>query len=93
MVVSQIISSDARQSKEDYAAVSCAIQNFSLALAAHGLGSKWSTGSMTRHQLAYDLSEIDQNKEEIVGFIWFGYPARVPSPKRPELSEIFRSTI
>lgn len=93
MVVSQIISSDARQSKEDYAAVSCAIQNFSLALAAHGLGSKWSTGSMTRHQLAYDLSEIDQSQEEIVGFIWFGYPARVPSPKRPELSKVFRSTL
>ncbi len=92
MVVSQTVSADPRQSKEDYAAVSCAIQNFSLALAAHGIGSKWSTGSMTRHQLAYELSEIDQSTEEIVGFIWFGYPAKVPSPKRPDLSEVFRST-
>ncbi|MAD59882.1 MAG: nitroreductase [Myxococcales bacterium] len=92
MVVSQMISTDPRQSKEDYAAVSCAIQNFSLALAAHGIGSKWSTGSMTRHQLAYELSDIDQALEDIVGFIWFGYPERIPSPRRPDLSEIYRST-
>ena len=92
MVVSQVIADDPFQSKEDYAAVSCAIQNFSLALAAHGVGTKWSTGSMTRHSLAYELTGIDPNIEEIVGFLWYGYPARTPSPKRPELSSIYRTT-
>ena len=91
IVVSQVRSSDASQSKEDYAAVSCAVQNLCLAFAAHGVGSKWSTGSMIRHPIAYELAQIDADSEEIVGFIWFGYAARIPSPRRPEVSEVYRS--
>lgn len=92
MVVSQVNTDDSFQRKEDYAAVSCAIHNFSLALAAYGVGTKWSTGSMTRHPLAYELTGINQHEEEIVGFLWYGYPAKTPSPKRPELNSIYRST-
>ena len=92
VVVSQLVVDDPMQSKEDYAAVSCAIQNLSLALAAHGVGTKWSTGSMTRHPLAYELTNINSDEEEIVGFVWFGYPAKTPSPRRPELTQVFRVT-
>lgn len=93
LVVSQVKSSDLWQSREDYAAVSCAIQNFMLSLAARGVGSKWSTGSMTRHAMAYELAEVPPDQEEIVGFIWFGFPARTPEPKRPDLTEVVRRTL
>ena len=92
MVVSQVRCEDLTQSKEDYAAVSCAIQNFTLALAARGVGSKWSTGSMTRHPIAYKLAQISSEDEEIVGFLWYGFAAKTPSPRRPELSEVYRAT-
>jgi nitroreductase len=93
IVVSQVKSSDPWQSKEDYAAVSCAIQNFMLSLAARGVGSKWSTGSMTRHAVAYELAEVPAEREEIVGFIWFGIPARTPEPRRPDLADVVRKTV
>ena len=83
-------SENAMQSREDYAAVSCAIHNFTLALAARGVGSKWSTGSMTRHPIAYELAGINAETEEIVGFIWYGFAAKTPSPRRPEVAEIYR---
>ena len=79
------------QSREDYASVSCAIHNFTLALAARGVGTKWSTGSMTRHPMAYDLAQVDAQAEEIVGFIWYGFAARTPQPRRPDLNEVYRS--
>ena len=83
MVVSQVRSADALQAKEDYAAVSCAIHNFTLALAARGVGSKWSTGSMTRHPIAYEVTQVDAEAEEIVGFIWIGVP-ELESPQVPK---------
>ena len=90
MIVSQTKCEDAMQRREDYAAVSCAIQNFMLALSSRGIGSKWSTGSMTRHPIAYELSQVDAEREEIVGFIWYGVPAKTPSPRRPALEEVLR---
>ena len=92
MVVSQVRSDDPMQSREDYAAVACAIHNFTLALSARGVGTKWSTGTMTRHPMAYDLSQVNAEEEEIVGFVWFGFAVRTPRPKRPEVSEIYRIT-
>ena len=91
LVVSQVKSSDPAQSKEDYAAVSCAIQNLCLAFASFGVGTKWSTGSMTRHPIAYELAQIDHDFEEIVGFIWYGYAARTPRPRRPSLDTVYRA--
>ena len=90
MVVSQIRSTDPLQSREDYASVACAIHNFTLALAARGVGTKWSTGSMTRHPMAYELAQVDAQAEEIVGFVWFGFAARTPHPRRPDLNQVYR---
>ena len=92
MVVSQVRNDDPTQSKEDYAAVSCAIHNFTLALATYNVGSKWSTGSMTRHPIAYELAHISSDAEEIVGFLWYGFAAKTPAPRRPDVSEIYRFT-
>ncbi len=90
IVVSQVRSENSVQSKEDYAAVSCAIQNLSLTFAAYGVGSKWSTGSMTKHPIAYELAGVDAECEEIVGFIWYGYAAKTPQPRRPDLDQVYR---
>ena len=88
IVVTQKRCEDPRQAKEDYAAVACAIQNLSLSLHAEGVGSKWSTGSLTRTPHSYESLNIDSTKEEIVGFIWYGYAAKVPVVVRPALEEV-----
>jgi nitroreductase len=92
MVVSQVRSDDQVRAREDYAAVACAIQNFTLALCARGVGSKWSTGRMTQHDLAYEVAQVDAEVEEIVGFLWYGFAARTPQVRRPDLSLVYRST-
>ena len=91
VVVSMVRCEDAFTERENYAAVSCAIQNLSLSLHASGFGSKWSTGKVTRHEKSYEILGIDQSVEEIVGFIWAGVPETVPAaPKRPDLSACVR---
>lgn len=90
IVVSQVRSDNAFQSKEDYAAVSCAIQNMMLAAHAEGLGTKWSSGGVTVHADTYSVLGIDPDLEEIAGFMWVGVPAQVPSIKRPALAEVVR---
>ncbi len=90
LAASQIISSDTQRKLEDYAACACAIQNLSLSLVADGVGSKWSTGSITTHESTYRIIGINPEQEEIIGFIWVGY-GEPPLPiKRPLITEIFR---
>ncbi|RAH15737.1 MAG: hypothetical protein CMB56_002685 [Methanobacteriota archaeon] len=74
--------------EEDYAATVCAIQNLTLSLWDNGIGSQWSTGSITRRQSLYDALEISRKDERIIGLIKIGYPEKVPSPKKKQLSEI-----
>jgi nitroreductase len=91
LIVSQVRSADPFRAKEDYAAVACAIQNLSLSLHADGVGSKWSSGAVTRHEEAYRVAGIDPELEEIVGFVWIGHPAVVPAaPGRPPLEQVVR---
>ena len=71
--------------REDYAAVACAIQNLSLSLHEDGLGSKWSTGSVTSCQETYSLFGIDPSVQEIVGFLWVGVPKHAASKARRRL--------
>ena len=92
IVVSQIRSNDATQSREDYAAVACAIQNFSLSLFAEGIGSKWSTGGVTRDPRTYRALGIDPGECEIVGFVWAGIARREPPrvQRKRSLEELLR---
>lgn len=91
LVVSQVRCEDAFRDRENYAAVACAIQNLSLSLHSDGVGSKWSSGAVTRHPEAYRLAQVDPELEEIVGFVWIGHPAVVPpTPKRPSIDEVLR---
>lgn len=79
--------------KEDYASLSCSVQLFALSLAQDGIGYKWGTGKITRHPEAYRFFGIDQEQEEIIGFIFAGHGARPAGPRRrPELSEVLVNT-
>jgi nitroreductase len=91
VVATVILSGDALQRREDYAATCCAIQNIQLAAWAEGVGMQWGTGKPTRLPQTYQLLGIDPNTEEIVGFLYFGYPALVPDPMpRKPLAEVMR---
>ncbi len=90
LVVSQIRCDDSFRSKEDYASIACAIQNIQLAAHAEGLGSKWSTGDVTRDLRTYTALGIEPDAEEIVGFVWIGVPATTPTIKRPDFESIIR---
>ena len=90
LVATQVCTDNQVQKLEDYAACACAIQNLSLSLVADGVGYKWSTGKITTDPKTYQISEIDQSEEEIIGFIWIGYGTEPPLIPRPELNTIFR---
>lgn len=77
------ICEDDFQQREDYATVSCGVQNMSLYLHEQGFGSKWSTGGFTRHKKTYEILGVDSSKTEIVGALLVGaidnsQPLRVP---------------
>ena len=80
---------DFRQ-KEDYAASVCALHNLVLSLWENGVGSQWSTGSITRDDTTYDCLSIDSNQEEIIGFIKAGYPKSIRKVNKKPVDEIVR---
>lgn len=88
MVVTCRRSDDKLTEQEDYAAVACAVQNFSLYLSEAGLASKWSTGPITRDGRFYKLLGIDPKREFIVGLLWYGYPKITPTQQRKAVAEI-----
>ncbi|MCX8250993.1 MAG: nitroreductase [Dehalococcoidia bacterium] len=63
--------------RENYAAVCCAVMNLSLAAYAEGLGVGWSTGKATKPGDLAELIGADLSWD-IVGALFIGYPANVP---------------
>ena len=94
IAVSQVLDEDPFRRKEDYAAVACAVQNLMLSLWNDGISSKWSTGSVTRHDQTYEMLDIDRQHEEIVGFIFAGRPREdhrdTAKPDRTSLDDVVR---
>lgn len=88
LVVTCRTSDDELTQQEDYASVSCAIQNFSLYLSEASVAMKWSTGPITRDPRFYELLEIDRDQEFIVGLIWYGYPKVTPTQQRKPVEDI-----
>jgi nitroreductase len=88
VVLRQVLHEDPVVREEDYASMACAAQNLMLALHARGIFTKWSTGGVTRHDDAYALLNVNREVERIVGFVWCGYAATVPSPPRPPVAEL-----
>ncbi len=81
-------SEDALLQQEDYGACSAAVQNFLLYLWKAGVGSKWTSGPITRDPRLFDIVGIDETEEFVVGLIWYGYPKVTPSQSRKGLDEV-----
>jgi len=75
--------------RENYAACCCAAQNIMLYLWDNGIGSKWSTGEVTRDKRLYELLNINKEESKVVGLFWYGYPEIVPTQTRIPTKEIF----
>lgn len=65
--------------KEEFAAVSAAIQNMLLTAHALGLGAIWRSGSICYDQKVSDFFNLSE-KGEVAGFIYLGYPEMEPKP-------------
>jgi nitroreductase len=81
-------SEDSLREREDYAACCAAIQNLTLYLWKAGVGSKWTTGPVTRDPRFFDVIGADPDAEFVVGMLWYGYPKITPSQSRKSLDEV-----
>ena len=88
LVVTCRRSSDALAEREDYAACSAAVQNLMLYLWQAGVGSKWTTGDITRDSRFADIVGFDENEAFVVGLIWYGYPKLTPGQSRKDAGEV-----
>jgi nitroreductase len=85
------VASNPAQQVEDLAAVCAAIQNLQLAAWAEGIGTHWNTGRVTRLPETEALLELSERGEQLVGFLYLGYPAQVPeAPKRRPIEDFVR---
>ena len=91
LAITSAKSADAVRTKEDYAATCCFIQNLSLYLWSKRIGVKWTTGAVTRYNDVYELLDVDPEKEDVVGLLWYGYPSEVQrTAKRQSAEQILR---
>ncbi|MGH8582384.1 MAG: nitroreductase family protein [Gammaproteobacteria bacterium] len=74
--------------REDYAACCCAMQNLMLYLWSAGIGSKWTTGAVTRDPAFFPILGADPGKECVVGLLWYGYPAESGSGQRKPVAQV-----
>jgi nitroreductase len=88
LVVTCRRSEEALLQQEDYAACCVAIQNLALYLWKAGVGSKWTTGEITRDTRFFDIVGIDDAEEFVVGLIWYGYPKLTPAQSRKASDEV-----
>ncbi len=88
MIVTSARSNDSMLETEDYAATCCAIQNLTLFLWSHGVGVKWTTGNVTRHDEFFQILNMAPAENRVVGMLWYGYPAEVPTQSRKPVAEI-----
>lgn len=86
LVVTCQRSDDELRQQEDYAACSAAIQNLALYLWKAGVGSKWTTGDITRDRRFFDIVGIGPD-EFVVGLLWYGYPKVTPEQSRKPVRE------
>lgn len=88
LVVTCKKSDDELQQREDYAACCAATQNLSLYLWKAGIGTKWTTGDITRHADFSDIVGFDPKTQFVVGLIWYGYPKLTPTQSRKAVDDV-----
>jgi len=91
-VLSRRTPSDPLREREDYAAVSAAAYAFALALWEDGIGTKWTTGPVTRDDAFLRLIGSESADALVVGLFMLGYPAEVPSAPPRTRADVFRVT-
>jgi len=89
LVVTCQRSEDELLQRENFAACSAAVHALMLYLWKAGVGSKWTTGPITRDSRFFDIIGVDKSEAFVVGLIWYGYPKLTPVQSRKELSEVF----
>lgn len=87
LLVSCRVDGSELQQREDYAACAAAIQNLTLYLWKAGVGSKWTTGEITRDPRFFDIVGMGAD-ETVVGLLWYGYPKFTPVQTRKPVDEI-----
>ena len=92
LVVTCKKSDDELLQREDYAACAVAVQNFMLYLRKAGVGSKWTTGDITRDERFAEIIGFDGTTDFVVGLIWFGHPKVTPSQTRSAVSDVLTET-
>lgn len=90
LAVTCVRDDDPLTAQEDYAACACATQNLMLYLHSAGVGSKWSSGAVTREEAFLRAIGADTQREYCVGLIWYGYPKRSPRTQRRDLADVIR---
>ena len=88
LVVTCKSSDDELLQREDYAACATAVQTFMLYLWKAGIGSKWTTGDITRDPKFADIIGFNASDEFVVGLIWYGFPKVTPAQSRKDVSEV-----
>ena len=88
LVVTCVRSDDEVRQQEDYAACCCAVQNLQLVLWSRGIGTKWTTGSVTQSKRFFEIIGFDREREKLVSMLWYGFPKDVPSTARKPVKEI-----
>ena len=79
LVTAAVTPGDAVRTREDYAAACCAVRNLQLALAADGVGAKWTSGAVQRTPDFARICGVDADAETVVGVVWYGFPADEPA--------------
>lgn len=87
LVVTCRTSEDGLREREDYAACCAAIQNLMLYLWKAGVGSKWTTGDITRDPRFRDIVGIGDD-ETVVALLWYGYPKITPDQSRRPIGDV-----
>ncbi len=89
LVVTCQRSEDELLQRENYAACSAAVHTLMLYLWKAKVGSKWTTGDITRDSRFFDIIGVDEAQEFVVSLIWYGYPKLTPTQSRKDFSEVF----
>jgi nitroreductase len=72
VLVGQVINDDPITEQEDYAACSCAIQNFQLMAWQQNIGVQWSTGPIISDKRTYECLDINQSELKLIGALYIG---------------------
>jgi nitroreductase len=84
IVVGVKVDAGAQEAEEDYAAVSCAIQNLMLAARGRGLASFWRTPGVLSRPAVAKLLDVPK-KVRLIGVVHLGQPGEA-FPKQPKKS-------